>query len=251
MADSARQIEGTPCPKRTVSSPLIDENMKKHHGDDIDDESLTIIWEDLPAKNENAGDQTHQTPVKIPSTVEAKIDRMLELYMTLDDKIQRGNQISNERLTDLRNAHNNLVKKFVAQKSDIVERDIRISKLENDLVNAKEDLDYTRQDMEQVTLELAKTKLMVGDLIHTIGMVNTRVDNVEKTNLDQWTEIKEKKLIISGIPESKGENVKTTVVNKLKEVFKKSEENQRLVGYKGAKLMLILLNQPPLIVPID
>lgn len=83
--------------------------------------------------------------------------------------------------------------------------------------------------------ELAKTKLAVGGLINTTGMVNTRVDYVEKTNLDQWAEIKEKKLILSGIPESKGENVKAVVVNKLQAVLKKSTENQQLVEYKGAK----------------
>lgn len=59
--------------------------------------------------------------------------------MTLDDKIQRGNQLSSERLTDLRNAHNRLVSRFVNQKADLVERDIRISNLESDLVNTKQD----------------------------------------------------------------------------------------------------------------
>lgn len=206
MADTVNQNGGTPRPKRTASSPLVDENMKKHHGDDIDEADLAIHWEDDTDESSQA-DQPHElgNPGKpqTTSSMEAKIDKMLQLYMTLDSKIQKGNQISNERLTNLRNAHNNLVKKFVDQRADIVERDIRISNLESDLGNTKQDLDYTKQDLERVMQELAKTKLVVGDLIHTTGMVNTRIDYVEKSNLDQWVEIKEKKIIFIWYPRIK------------------------------------------------
>lgn len=66
-------------------------------------------------------------------------------------------------------------------------------------------------------------------------MLNSRIENGEKARLDQWSEIKEKKLILAGVPESKGEKVRTLVVDNLKSVLKKSQEKQQTVDYKGPK----------------
>lgn len=241
MADDGKAIGESPCSKKSTSCPQADAITKKHNAEDLDDSNLTVFWDDTSPQKDYSPDpvlgqdDTGKLQFQSPSTLEAKIDKMLALYVSLDGKIQSSNQLSNERLTELRDAHNRLVNRFVHHKTDIVERDIRISNLESDLMDTKQDLGFVKQDLELVMQELARTKLAVGDLIHTTGMVNTRIDYVEKSNLDQWAEIKKKKLILSGIPEAKGENVKTTVTDKLKAVLKKSAENQQTPDYKGAK----------------
>lgn len=158
---------------------------------------------------------------------------MLKLNLTLGDKIHQGNQITNERLTDIRDPHNRLVKKVVSQTSDMVERDIRINNLESNLGNIKQSLEETRQDLAVTRQELPKTRIVLGDLIITNGMANSEIDYVKKVSLDQRTKIREKKIILAGIPESKGEKEKSVVIDNLRAVLKKSMEIQQLPGYNS------------------
>lgn len=48
-------------------------------------------------------------------------------------------------------------------------------------------------------------------------------------------EIKERKLILSGIPETKKEDVKQDTLDKLKQILTKAQEAQRIISYKGPK----------------
>lgn len=240
MASS--QTTELPTNKRTASSPLSDEITKKHHGDIMQDDDLFIHWDDrddLENQGKNKPDHHDGQPanteppsimsqLQAPSSMESKIDRMLELYLSLNDTIQQNNHLSQEKISKLKVAHNNLVKRVAAQQADIVERDIQINGLANDLVQTKNDLAQTRK-------ELSQTRYVVNDLIATTGMLNSRIENGEKARLDQWAEIKEKKIILAGVPESKGENVKSLVVDSLKSVLKKSAETQQLADYKGPK----------------
>lgn len=208
---------------------------------------MIVLWDDpvtepqdqVAAVDINASQQKEParkiTETGKPNSMESKIDKMLELYLTLNEKIDQGNRQSQERITNLRNAHNNLAKRFLNQKADLVERDIRINTLENDLMQAKADLSYMKTDLAMTRKELSQTRLAVVDLVTTTGMLNSRVEDGEKARLDQWSEIKEKKLILSGLAESKGEKVRSVVLSSLKEVLKKCKENQQTVGYKGPK----------------
>lgn len=243
MAESGKtDLAESSSNKRTASSPLADETTKKHHGENSDDDGdLLIYWEDQTVQ-ENGDTETLEDPenpqrgkldgiqnqTQTPSSVEAKIDKMLELYLTLDNKIQQINHSSQTRLTNLRNAHNRLAKRVISQQADIVERDIRLNDMASDLNQTKSDLAETRK-------ELAQTKYMVGDLITTAGMLSSRIEYGEKVRLDQWTEIKEKKIILSGIPEAKGEDIKDVVVTNLRSVLTKSQEIQQNTEYKGRK----------------
>lgn len=69
-----------------------------------------------------------------PNSMESKMDKMLSLYLTLNDKIDQGNRAVLERTSNLRNAHNRLVQKVISQNSELVERDIRINNLASDLI---------------------------------------------------------------------------------------------------------------------
>lgn len=230
--------------KRPAVSPLADETIKKHHGDYVDDD-LLIHWGDQDdlekGESELIIDQAAGQPeagsnqAQAPTTMEAKIDKMLKLYLSLDDKIHRGNHLSQVRMANLKEAHNSLAKKVSAQQADIVERDIRINGLAGDLVETRNLLAETREELSHVKKELSQTRFVVGDVIATTGMLNSRIEYGEKVRLDQWAEIKEKKIILAGIPESKGESVKSVAVNNLKSVLEKSTEKQQTVGYKGPK----------------
>lgn len=55
--------------------------------------------------------------------------------------------------------------------------------------------------------------------------------------MDQSVEIKEKKLILAGIPEAKKENVKSVALENVKKILEKSNEAQGMVGYKGPKFV--------------
>lgn len=239
-------------------SPLIDNNLKRPHCGDYIDDDLIIHWEDQNEQpdgdeqpNGNTvgqnGDQEKDQPenrqvhpaednqVQTPITIEEKIDKMLNLYLTLDGKIQNSNHISQVRTSNLKDAHNNLAKKVAAQQAEIVERDIHINGLANDLIQTKGELKETKEEQINIRRELSQTRYVVGDLIAITGMLNSRIEYGEKVRLGQWSEIKEKKLILSVIPESKGENVKLVAVTNLKLVLTKSLETQQSAGYKGPK----------------
>lgn len=152
----------------------------------------------------------------VPTTVEGKIDKMLELYLTLDKKIDRDTLVSKEKINDLRAAHNKLVTKVVAQKAELVDTHIRVNELEN------------RQMKSERELEI--TKSLVSDLVLTLGIVNMRLESVY---IDLATEVKERKIILSGISESKNEDVKAMALDKIQ---KKSSDKQKERGFKGMKV---------------
>lgn len=229
MADLSHQhkamdITATPNAggEKRFASPLTDDYPKKHRGDN--DEDLRVNWDEGMVENQPrdqlltlVGDSLKEKP----KSVEEKIDRMLELYMTLDSKIHDANQISHNRLSELKVAHNKLVQRYESQGADLQETKSCVEDLKRDLSNMRIELDQTKNTMV--------------DMITTIGMINTRVEYGEKTRIDLSTEIKEKKLILSGLPESKGEKIKETVLESIKTVLKKSSERQGQSDYKGPR----------------
>lgn len=94
---------------------------------------------------------------------------------------------------------------------------------------------YRTRDLANMRIELDQSKNTMVDLITTMGMINTGVEYGEKVRIDLSTEIKEKKIILAGVPESKGEKIKTTVIEKLKAVLEKSKVQQAEKDYKGPK----------------
>lgn len=208
--------------KRTATSPLMDDYPKKHHGDSYGD--LRVDWDEALEDRQtqdlsvNAiGESTKENPM----TMEEKIDRMLELYMSLDGKICNANLTSQNRLGELKKAHNNLVGKYEAQSSELSDTKTCVENLKRDLSNMRIELDQTKNTMV--------------DMITTMSMINTRVEHGEKVRIDLSTEIKEKKIILAGVPETKGEKIKSTVLDKLQQVLKKSKEKQDQRDYKGPK----------------
>lgn len=208
--------------KRKDITPLSEENPKKHRSDSYED--LRVEWSDDFPINSSQEQQTGKSEVSekvAPKTTDEKIDCMLALYKSLEDKINCGNLNSQNRLTELRCAHNKLVEKYEVQSSELLETKACIKELNRDLANLK--------------LECDQNKSMMVDMITTMGMINTRVEYGEKVRIDLATEIKEKKIILSGVSETKGEKIRSTVVEKLKEVLKKSKESQEQKDYKGPK----------------
>lgn len=59
-------------------------------------------------------------------------------------------------------------------------------------------------------------------------MMNTKMEDTEKTLVNHSVEIKEHKLIIAGVPETKDSG--------LRKVLQKAKEIQDQPGYKGSKL---------------
>lgn len=179
--------------------------------------------QDEQLSHENMGVENAESASKqgTANTMESKIDKMLELYISLNDKIQRSSSTSKGRLTELKTAHNSLIGVIKIQRSEIVDCYTRV----NDLEHAQ----------MQVQCDLLKAKNLIFDLISTVGMLSTRIEELERISMDQSVEIKEKKLILAGIPESKKEDIKKIALEKLKLILTKSSEAQAAVGYKGPK----------------
>lgn len=154
-------------------------------------------------------------------TIESKIDKMLNLYVSLNDKIQRSTTTSKDRLSNLKTAHNSLVGAVKAQREEMVDCYTRINDLEHSHM--------------QIQSDLVKAKNLIFDLISTVGLLSSRIENQERITMDQSVEIKEKKLILAGISETKKEDVKKVALDKLKEILTKANEAQQVVGYNGPK----------------
>lgn len=208
------------------------ESLKKDQGEMTDD-IPTIHWNDEDSDHDDLKHEEETTSSRgetaaaalgkndSPASVEAKIDKMLDLYISLNDKIQKNTTSSKEKLSDLRLAHNSLVGVIKVQRREIVDCFTRINDLEHAQMQAQSDLD--------------KAKGLIFDLISTVGMMSTRIEDLERISLDQSVEIKERKLILAGIPETKKEDVKSVALEKLKQILDKSKEAQNSVGYKGPK----------------
>lgn len=158
-------------------------------------------------------------------SMESKIDKMLKLYISLNDQIQKSVTTSKERLLDLKTAHNSLIGAVKAQRIEIVDCYIRIN-----------DMEYSHMQMQR---DLVKAKNLIFDLISTVGALNPRIENQERISMDNSVEIKEKKLILAGISETKKEDVKKVALDKLKEILTKASEAQQVAGYKGPKAPML------------
>lgn len=113
-------------------------------------------------------DKTAPSPSKgdNPAGVEAKIDKMLELYMSLDKKIKRNTTTSKGKFSHLKCAYNNLGSIIRDQRGEIVDCYTRINDIKHAYMQAQGDLE--------------KAKGLIFDLISTIGMLNSRVENLER-----------------------------------------------------------------------
>lgn len=63
---------------------------------------------------------------------------------------------------------------------------------------------------------------------------NTRLKAMEKAIIDQGTELKERKLIISGVKEEKGENVRQVAVRTIRKALSVAKTAQEDKDYAGA-----------------
>lgn len=96
------------------------------------DDILTLQWDDEPSQH-NGGDSSADTVESSANTgstdtMESKIDKMLTLYLSLNEKLSKSTSTSKERLSEVKVGHNTLVSVIKAQRGEIVERIRKILK---------------------------------------------------------------------------------------------------------------------------
>lgn len=206
-----------PSPSRQTSSPQGNNESNKPNLDD-----LLVKWYFESEGNSKSEPSAVPDAGKAPVTLDDKIDRMLELYAGLNQRVTQDSSITRQCLKEIHDVHNRLVQKVVDYKAELVDSQIRMSDLENRVIQAEK--------------SVASYKEQVTDLRRMVLMMNTKMENTEKTLLNHSTEIKERKLILAGVPESKGEKVCVTALTKLQNILQLAKELQDQPGYKGTKL---------------
>lgn len=90
----------------------------------------------------------------------------------------------------------------LTKRADSVDQyNVEIRTMVSECLLAIKELALKSDQQEKSTKELARK------LEHQDNSTNTRLESIETAVIDQGTELKEKKLIISGVKEEKDENV--------------------------------------------
>lgn len=232
--------------KRTASSPpLMEESAKRQprmdklyainlesdtdhsEADDQEDTTLTHGLEHPPpgATGEDGQNSTEIPPpeggqkVTNPITLETvneKVDRLLLSIGSIDKKLEKGITKNRKKFQNIQNAHNVVVD--------------QVNKL-SDRADDAENYNKQTRDLVKECLQRLNELGLRSDLQDRTS--NTRLEAVEKSVIDLGTEVKEKKIVISGVKEEKGENTRQIALKTLKRALSVAKTAQETEGYDG------------------
>lgn len=154
------------------------------------------------------------------ATVNEKVDRLLMKFESFDKRLEKNANKCRKKFMNVQSAHNTVIKSINA-------------------LSARAD---TSEDINE------ETRAMVRECLHKINELtikcdlkdksyNTRLESVEKSTVELGTEVKEKKLIISGIKEEKGENVRQVALKTVKKALTIAKEAQEKENYDGVTFL--------------
>lgn len=229
--------EGAPVNKRQATSPPMMEGSAKRQPilsqlPTISLESDTDHLESEEVENTTlvpgleGGDQQPtgtEPPPKEDITLailNEKVDRVLKSFEIFDKKLEKNANKYCKKFLNIQEAHNTAVN--------------RINTL-NDRAETAED--YNEQTRAMVNDCLQKINEMALKSVNQEHATNTRLESVEKSVIELGTEIKEKKLIISGVKEEKGENVRQVVLKSIKKALSVAKAAQEKEDYEGTTFM--------------
>lgn len=195
-------LPGNPAPK---PSQLMEENQPKmsqlqlinlesdtDQSETDDPKDTTLTQEDSNGVPRNGGESGAAEGKQITlATLNEKVDRLLLISESSNKRIEKNAAKCRKKFLNIQSAHNTVVNSI-------------------NTLGARVD---SADDINEQTRALVNECLRkINELTHKTDLMdksyNTRLEVVEKSVVELGTEVKERKLIISGIKEEKGENVR-------------------------------------------
>lgn len=174
-----------------------------------DSELLAIL--EGGTKSEDKNDQP--PPEKVDRLID-RMDRFMECFANLHSTVIR-NQASNlGNLKRLETTHNDMVNKVVKSAEST---EGRFETLECLSVNAKltERIDYLEGEQSR---RFNVQRQLIEENSKKTNSLEVDLGFTNRNMFDRWADTKERKIVISGIAESSGEDVKTTALNAINKV---------------------------------
>lgn len=150
------------------------------------------------------------------ATVNDKVDRVLLCLEKIDKRVEKNANKCRKKFLNIQKAHNDVVGS--------------INSL-NDRANSADDFNEETRAMVRECLQKVSELALRSDLRDQSS--NTRLESVEKSIIELGTEVKEKKLIISGVKEEKGENIRQVALKSLKKALSIAKAAQENDDYEG------------------
>lgn len=133
-----------------------------------------------------------------------KIDKILEMVQFLKNKTSHAEIRLDKRMNKLKDAHNNLISRTCSVDMKSNTNEAKVASLEARLRACELERDSVSEKLEHVITRINNTE--------------SRADRTDREILDIVTEVKERKLLLTGVPEFKNEKIMATVtssINKL------------------------------------
>lgn len=183
--------------------------------DDLKDTTLT--QEDSVGIPPNGGETGSAEGKQITlATLNEKVDRLLLITESSNKRIEKNAAKCRKKFLNILSAHNAVVTSI-------------------NTLGARAD---SADDINEQTRALVNECLRkINELTHKTDQMdksyNTRLETVEKAAVELGTEVKERKLIISGVKEEKGENVRQVALKIIKDALTIAKSAQEKEDYEG------------------
>lgn len=182
-----------------------------------DAEDTTLTQENCAGLPSNGGAPSSKEGKQITlATLNEKVDRLLLISESSNKRIDKNAAKCRKNFLNIQSAHNAVV-------NSINTLDAR--------ANSADDVN------EQTRALVNECLRKINELTHKTDVMdksyNTRLETVEKAVVELGTEVKERKLIISGLKEEKGENVRQVALKSIKKALTLAKSAQEKETYDG------------------
>lgn len=149
-----------------------------------------------------------------------RMDRFMECFANLHSTVSRNQSSNQQNFKRLEAAHNDMVNKVVKSAESTESRlESLEAKLEESLAANEKLVDKVTNLENEQDRRFKIQRQINDDSSKTINSLEIEQGYTNRYLHDCRSETKERKMIISGIPESSGENVKMTALNKINKVI--------------------------------
>lgn len=134
-----------------------------------------------------------------------KIDRIIDMVLFLKNKTSNIEVRQHKRVNKLKDALNSLGSRTSSNEEKAIENEEKIAALQARLMACEAERDMTAEQLERITARL--------------DIVESRADRTDKEILDIVTEVKERKIVLTGVPEFRNEKIMVTVVSTINKLI--------------------------------
>lgn len=150
------------------------------------------------------------------ATLNEEVDRLLQISEISNKRIEKNAAKCRKKFLNIQSAHNTVLNS--------------INTL-NTRADTVDDINEQTRALVNECLQKINELTFKSDLMEK--SYNTRLETVERSVIELGTEVKERKLIISGVKEEKGENVRQVALKTLKKALTIAKSAQKKEDYEG------------------